>query len=72
MLVLTRKIGEQIVIQLEDQTVLVQVLSVARDRVRLGITAPKSVAVHREEIARRIQAAQYDEPALVGAGDNCP
>ena len=36
-------------------TVLVRVLNVNGDRVRLGITAPRSVAVHREEVARRIQ-----------------
>jgi carbon storage regulator len=54
MLVLTRRKSEQLVITLGDQTVLVRVLDVGRDRVRLGIVAPKEVAVHREEVARRI------------------
>lgn len=58
MLVLTRKKDEQLVIQLGEQTVLVRVLSVARDRVRLGIVADRSVSVHREEIAQRIAEEQ--------------
>lgn len=56
MLVLTRRRNEQLVITLGDETVLVRVLEVARDRVRLGIVAPKEVTVHREEVARRIAA----------------
>ncbi len=39
-----------------DQTVEVYVVSIDRDNVRLGITAPKDVAIHREEIARKIAA----------------
>ena len=55
MLVLSRKKDQQLVIQLGEETVLVRVLDLNGDRVRLGITAPRSVAVHREEVARRIQ-----------------
>jgi carbon storage regulator len=54
MLVLTRRKLEQLVITIGDQTVLVRVLELGRDRVRLGVVAPKEVAVHREEVARRI------------------
>ena len=53
MLVLTRKIDEQIVIQLGAETVVVRVLSVVGDRVRLGFVAPLCVPIHRHEIARR-------------------
>jgi carbon storage regulator len=60
MLVLTRKKDEQLVITLGGETVLVRILDVARDRVRVGITAPRSVAIHREEVARRIQALRDD------------
>jgi carbon storage regulator len=68
MLVLTRKKNEQLVIRLGDETVLVRILDVARDRVRIGITAPKSVAVHREEVARRIQEWQGElDEVLAGA-----
>lgn len=53
MLVLTRRIGETIVI---DNDVRVTVLEVKGDRVRLGITAPPTVPVDREEVhARRKQ-----------------
>ena len=57
-LVLTRKIDEQIVIQLGDQDVIVQVVAIDRDRVRLGVIAPREVPVHREEVLRRIDAAE--------------
>ena len=66
MLVLSRKKNEQLVIRLGEETVLVRVLELAHDRVRIGITAPKSVAIHREEVARRIQELQIglDEPRV--------
>jgi carbon storage regulator len=57
-LVLTRKIDEQIVIQLGDQDVIVQVVAIDCDRVRLGVIAPREVPVHREEVLRRIDAAE--------------
>jgi carbon storage regulator len=51
MLILTRRIGETLRI---GDDVSVTVLSINGFQVRLGIQAPKSVAVHREEICRRI------------------
>ena len=65
MLVLSRKKNEQLVIRLGEETVVVRVLDVARDRVRIGIIAPQSVAVHREEVARRIQEWQKDLDELL-------
>ena len=52
MLVLTRRVGERIVI---DNEITVTVLGVKGNQVRIGITAPKDIAVHREEIFDRIQ-----------------
>jgi len=52
-LVLTRKTGDSIVIGTD---VVVTVLEVRNDQVRIGITAPRSVAVHREEVYRQIAA----------------
>lgn len=53
MLILSRRKDESIVI---DDNVIVTVLSVKGGQVRLGITAPENVSVHREEIQQRIAA----------------
>lgn len=52
MLILTRKIGERLVI---GDNVVVSVLGSRGNQVRLGIEAPRDVSVHREEIYDRIQ-----------------
>jgi carbon storage regulator len=53
MLILTRRVGETLMIGTE---VTVTVLGVKGNQVRIGIGAPKDVAVHREEIYERVQA----------------
>jgi carbon storage regulator len=53
MLILTRRVGETLVI---GDDVNVTVLGVRGNQVRLGVNAPKEVAVHREEIYQRIQS----------------
>jgi carbon storage regulator len=55
MLVLSRKVGERIVVP--DYDVTITVVAVRGDQVRLGISAPVDVAVHREEIWQRIVKA---------------
>lgn len=60
MLVLTRKLGEQIVI---GDNIVISVVGVGRDRVKLGITAPADVPVHRQEIQMRIDHAGGCLPA---------
>lgn len=63
MLILTRRIGESVVI---GDKISVTVLGVKGNQVRLGVNAPRDVAVHREEIYAKIQRegeAAVDESA---------
>jgi len=55
MLILTRRAGETVMI---GNDVTITVLGVKGNQVRIGINAPKDVAVHREEIFERIQGEQ--------------
>jgi len=55
MLILTRNSGETLCI---GDDITVTVLAINGNQVRIGIDAPKSVAVHREEVYQRIQADQ--------------
>jgi len=62
MLVLTRSVNERLLIG-ENGEIVVKVLSVRGNQVRLGIEAPKSVPVHREEIYERIHGDSDAEDA---------
>lgn len=57
-LILTRKVGETLVI---GDEVEVTVLSMKGNQIRLGVKAPKEVAVHREEIARKLDNSRDNE-----------
>ena len=60
MLILTRRVGETLMI---GDEVTVTVLGVKGNQIRIGVNAPKSVAVHREEIYERIKTEKTSEKA---------
>ncbi len=60
MLILTRRVGETVMIGNE---VTVTVLGVKGNQVRIGVNAPRDVSVHREEIYERIKAEEQDGAA---------
>lgn len=60
MLILTRRVGETLMI---GDEVTVTVLGVKGNQVRIGVNAPRDVAVHREEIYERIKREQSPQTA---------
>ncbi len=64
MLILTRRVGETVMI---GEEISVTVLGVKGNQVRVGINAPKNVAVHREEIFERIKS-ETTEPDTAATG----
>ena len=64
MLILTRRVGETLMV---GDEVTVTVLGVKGNQVRIGVNAPKDVAVHREEIYDRIKREKEGETSQGGA-----
>ena len=60
MLILTRRVGESLMV---GDDVTITVLGVKGNQVRVGVKAPKDVAVHREEILNRMEDAAAQELA---------
>ena len=65
MLVLSRKEGEKIII---DDNIEVTVLESENGQVQLGIDAPKSIEIHREEVYRRIEEENIEAAEGIDIG----
>ena len=65
MLILTRKLGEKITI---GDDIIITLLEVKGGQVKLGIEAPKSITIHRQEIYERIRSENL-ESSLVNKSD---
>ncbi|MBP86471.1 MAG: carbon storage regulator [Planctomycetaceae bacterium] len=68
MLVLSRKCSERVVLNLNGETVTIEVLQIKGGRVRIGFDAPDQIAVHREELWRRLTSEHLGQRAPPLAG----
>lgn len=66
MLVLTRTIGQRLIIR--NGEIVLTVLEIRGNQVRLGIEAPKHVPIHREEIFQRIQREAFEKVSSTSEG----
>lgn len=67
MLVLSRRLGETLMI---GDDVTLTILGINGNQVRVGITAPKCIPIHREEIYQRIISEREDEEPIAAAAGN--
>ncbi|MDP4334625.1 carbon storage regulator CsrA, partial [Curtobacterium sp. A7_M15] len=67
MLVLTRKVGERILV---GDDIVITVLDSRGDGVRIGIDAPRGVKIQREEVVRAVTEANAEAAAAAGASDD--
>lgn len=67
MLILTRRMGESLMI---GDDVAVTVLDIRGNQVRIGVNAPKEIAVHREEVFNRIKSGEVSPKYMLNNDSN--
>ena len=68
MLVLSRKCGERVVVSLNGEVITIEIIKVRGSRVRIGVEAPRHIAVHREEVWNRLATERVDQRMMTIAG----
>ena len=68
MLVLSRKCGERIIISFNGKSIAIELMKISGSRVRIGVDAQSEIAVHREEIWKKLVAERSATPSLIAAG----
>ena len=69
MLVLSRKVGQRVIVSFNGETVAIELMQISGSRVRIGVDAAAQVTVHREEIWDRLMAERSESHSLVGSKD---
>ena len=67
MLVLSRKVGQRVIISINGETVAIELMQISGSRVRIGVDAAAHIAVHREEIWDRLMAERSESRSLAAA-----
>ncbi len=67
MLVLSRKVGQRVIVSLNGETVTIELKQISGSRVRIGVDAAPQIAVHREEIWDKLMAERSEHRSLPAA-----
>ena len=68
MLVLSRKVGQCVIVSFNGETVTIELMQISGSRVRIGVDAAPQVAVHRKEIWDKLIAERSEPHSLPAAG----
>ena len=67
MLVLSRKVGQRVIVSFNGETVAIELMQISGSRVRIGVDAAAQVAVHREELWEKLIAERSERYSLPAA-----
>ena len=68
MLVLSRKVGQRVIVSFNGETVAIELMQISGSRVRIGVDAATQVAIHREELWDKLMAERAEHQSFLAAG----